>query len=201
MCLIFLWPHPKSGHTMFMDNIPLTLALLLGETAHPLSVAPIAQECREGCSHVNWWIPLKTTWFAWFSFFPPPAPIIIVGDEPLLPQVPPPSHSNVAPTGSNCCYWSHGSFSTTTLIVRKCTWDAKVQMLLMVPGTLEGCLNEGAPFSLLPLSVTMVHSMGFRGFVTRFKSQFSYLLAMWPWTSFSTFLCCNFLIIVNKNNT
>lgn len=88
MCLIFLWPHPKSGHTMFMDNIPLTLALLLGETAHPLSVAPIAQECREGCSHVDWWIPLKTTWFAWFSFFPPPAPIIIVGDEPLTSPSP-----------------------------------------------------------------------------------------------------------------
>lgn len=89
--------------------------------------------------------------------------------HPPTPMLPPPAQI--------VGYWSHGSFSTTPLIVSKCTWGAKVQTLLMVTGTLKGCLSEGAPLSLLP-SGTMVHSIGFRGWVTRFKFQFSYLLAM-----------------------
>lgn len=59
-------------------------------------------------------------------------------------------------------YWSHGSYRTTPLIVSKCTWDAKVQTLLMVTGTLKGCLSKGAPLLLLPLSGTMVYNMGIR---------------------------------------
>lgn len=87
---IFLWPHPKLGHTILMNSIPLTLVSSpWGGCPHTLLSLPSLRECREGCSHVGSWILLSITmWLAWFPSFPTPGPIVIVCDEPLTPPSP-----------------------------------------------------------------------------------------------------------------
>lgn len=107
----------------------------LGRLPIPFAVFPVFQEYREGASHMGSWIPLSTTtWFAWFSFSPPPAPVVIVCDEPSdSPKFLHPPSPVLPPLAQTDGYRSHAvSGPSVQSLQYKCVWGAEVQVLSMI---------------------------------------------------------------------